>query len=434
LATPVSRSATSPALREARPVGETPLDAAAIRDLSRLTLGAIRRHPWVLSSAILSCLAASFAFSQILPRSYHAECRLLAQRNLVMPALGNPRRSVPVDSDTPTRGVPEMVLSRDNLVSLIKHTDLIERWSAERGPLLQLKDLILERFRSPPTPAQRLEALIGILEKRLRVTTDETTVTLAIDWPNARTAAELLQAAEDNFLETRHSGEVSTIAETIAILEGHAADVRATIDSTFSQIESARLAQPKSARAHPPASDDAELVAEPLQPAPQLDQHLQEIESREFAEAPIDSPPASEADREREQARSADPGGQSESELTDAPTGAKERRRIEYPKARLKIAFDNYDDLQRRIDSARIELDTAEAAFKYRYRVIEPVVVPRRPSSPNGPAIWTAGGLLGLFLGLFLVFGMDLRGEFIHSAWQLEQRFKIPVLVELREK
>jgi len=405
----------------------TPFDLTVLRDAGGLTVGAVRRHPWILSAAVAVGLVASFAFWQILPRSYHTECQLLAQKNLVMPSLGNPRRTVPLESDLPTRGVADVVLSRENLISLIKHTGLLERWSTERAPLLQVKDWAWSRLRKPPTDTQRLEALVGILEKRLTVNNDDTSVTLAIDWPNARTAADLLQVVEDNFLAARHATEVSTIGETISILEGHAADVRAIIDSTFAQLESVPAGR-SPGRSTPKTLPDSAVAADPLLEAEREAVHLRAIEKKELADVSVRS-----VARHPDADRSDDLAGP-EPGSSDEVVPGREEARVAYPKARLKIALDNYDDLQRRIDAARIELDTAEAAFKYRYRVIQPVVVPQRPTSPHGLTILMTGALVGLLAGLSLAFGRDLRGEVVHAAWQMEQRFKIPVLVELHDE
>ena len=67
----------------------------------------------------------------------------------------------------------------------------------------------------------------------------------------------------------------------------------------------------------------------------------------------------------------------------DSAKAEEEDTRVEYPKTQLKIAADNYEDLLRRIDAARIELDTAQAAFKYRYRVIRPAEIPARAAKPR---------------------------------------------------
>jgi uncharacterized protein involved in exopolysaccharide biosynthesis len=414
--------------------GTTPFDARIVREVWDMTAGTVRRHPWILGACTAAGLCSSFAFWQVLPRSYHAEWQLLAQKNLMMPALGNPRRSVPEDSDVPTRGAADLVLSRENLISLIKHTGLLERWPVERAPLQHLKDWASARVGKPVTDAQRLEALLGILEKRLKVSNDDTSVTVAIDWPNARTAADLLQVAEDNFLEARHASEVSTIAETIAILQGHAEEVRTVIDSTFTTLESGQggtstgpLLKASSGGVSPEELAQAERDA----------RELRAIETEALGN---DSVPeqAERTDRERNAERARERGAPDDDRAlgmeSEEATPGHEEQRVSYPKARLKIALDNYDDLRRRIDAARIELDTAEAAFKYRYRVIQPVVVPQRPTSPHGLMILASGALAGLLAGLALAFGRDLSGEVIQTAWQVRQRFKVPVLVEIRDE
>ena len=39
----------------------------------------------------------------VMPKTYHVQVKLLAQRNEVMTALSNPGRAVPWDADSPTR-------------------------------------------------------------------------------------------------------------------------------------------------------------------------------------------------------------------------------------------------------------------------------------------------------------------------------------------
>ena len=78
-----------------------------------------------------ACVLAILALFSLFPATYHTETRILAQRNLVMPALGNPHRSVPIDSDTPTHSVSETILTRENLLALIADLDLPRRWDTE---------------------------------------------------------------------------------------------------------------------------------------------------------------------------------------------------------------------------------------------------------------------------------------------------------------
>jgi uncharacterized protein involved in exopolysaccharide biosynthesis len=462
------------------------IDYRAIAESLSLGFGALWRNRVRATVVFLLFVSVSAALIAILPRSYHTESRILAQRNLVMPALGNPRRAVPIDSDTPTRAVSETILTRDNLVALIKQLDLMDRWEGERAPILKVRARILDKIRKPLTEPQRLEALVGTLEKRLKVTTDEGTVTIAIDWPSAHTAFELVQTAQDNFLRARHETEVSTIDETISILEGHANEVRKTIEETLDQIEKVRSSlalpaahgQPRRKRSSPDNAALAELrgaldekrrqISElETQRAQQLGQLNVQLAQEKATYAPahpivisteqsikdLSVEPAALATLRREESelteqyiqfKEVQVGNEKPgffAPLVAAPTQmtAREREkaeeeedeRIGYPKARLKIAGDNYEDLLRRIEGARIELDTAQAAFKYRYRVIRPADVPERPSSPKVPALLAAGVVLGLLSAFFSSLAAERRGNKIQASWQVERALHVPVLVEI---
>ena len=368
----------------------------------------------------------------------------------------------------------------------------MDRWETERGPFFHWMDAVRDRLRPPLTDAQRLDALIGVLEKRLHVSTDDATVTIAVDWPNAHTTYELAQAAQENFLDSRHATEVSTIGETIAILEGHAATIRTTIEDTIDQIEKTRAgevpARPAVAGAPRPVVGhrrNSVYSAELSELKVALDAKRKEVSSMEdsrrtqlsqlhaqLAQQKAIYAPAHPAIIDTEQSikdLSVDPPQLAalkaqeqelseqyiqETELASAvdptegmvrvrpPPAAKDKdkdkdaeddERVEYPKARLKIAADNYEDLLRRIDSARIELDTAQAAFKYRYRVIRPAEIPEKASKPNVPMFLIGGAFLGILAGMFAALALDLRGDHINAAWQIEQRLKLPVLVQIEK-
>ncbi|MCL2013012.1 MAG: hypothetical protein FWG75_09530 [Cystobacterineae bacterium] len=98
----------------------------------------------------------------------------------------------------------------------------------------------------------------------------------------------------------------------------------------------------------------------------------------------------------------------------------------------LRMSIAKVQELQMRLDSARIELDAARAAFKYRYSVVKPAQMPKRPISPNRPLISIAGLMVGALLSVFICFLFDFLGGRIIEAWQVEQRLKLPVLSEFR--
>ncbi len=98
----------------------------------------------VVAFTALLTLGATGALLLVLPRTYHVDAQLLTQRNTVMPALGNPGRTVPTDANVPTRAAAETVLRHDNLLSLMKQTDLLNRWERDRSPVLRLKDWVVK--------------------------------------------------------------------------------------------------------------------------------------------------------------------------------------------------------------------------------------------------------------------------------------------------
>jgi len=76
--------------------------------------------------------------------------------------------------------------------------------------------------------------------------------------------------------------------------------------------------------------------------------------------------------------------------------------------------------MRERIDSARIDLDTARAAFKYRYSVVIPPQVPRGPIKPKTPLVMAGAVIAGLVLALFATTFADFRAGVVLKHWQLE--------------
>jgi len=106
---------------------------------------------------------------------------------------------------------------------------------------------------------------------------------------------------------------------------------------------------------------------------------------------------------------------------------------LEYERGQLRLLFNKYNALRERIDGARVELDTAQAAFKYRYSVITPPQMPRRPLKPNSLVVLAASVLGGVFFALFAAALLDLRSGRLLEGWQLERRTGLRVLAEIRQ-
>ena len=130
---------------------------------------ALRRH-WFLLALVWSCFVTlAVAAAVMLPREYWTETKLLARKNSIMPALVHPQRTIPSSSDAPTQSASELVHERDVLLSIVREGRLAEHWAAARPPLFRLKDELRARLLGSLTQAQVEDALVEMLDRRLRL-------------------------------------------------------------------------------------------------------------------------------------------------------------------------------------------------------------------------------------------------------------------------
>ena len=59
-----------------------------------------------------------------------------------MTSLSNPTRPSRPEADDPTRAASETIHHRDNLMSLIRQTNLVNEWERPRSPIGRVKDRI----------------------------------------------------------------------------------------------------------------------------------------------------------------------------------------------------------------------------------------------------------------------------------------------------
>ena len=462
------------------------VDFALLRHRVMFVVHSVQRQWPVLVSTFLAGLLVTLVVWVALPRIYHVDVELLAKRNSLMPALGNPGRTVPLDADAPTLGAAEAVLRRDNLLSLMKKTDLLKRWEETRPKLLKLKDRVTDLI-DPVAEEDRINAMVGLLEQQIKVFTADATVTISVDWKEAALASDLADTAMQNFLAQRSEVEVSTIAETISILEDHAKSLREAIETAIDELgkrpdpSRAQPAEPTGAPAAVPRRDPAQeaLRAEAAEVRLTLEakrraiKQMEESRRRRMAELQTElaqqravyadahpnvvtieqrivaldgETPQLTALRRDETELMAQAAKLAEVRLAGSPeragpvetvqSGAKRRQeaealRREYARTSLRFAMEKYDSLQDRIDSAKIELDTAKAAFKYRYSVIRPPVLPRRPVKPKLPVVFGMGAIASVLLAVLAATLADLRSGRVLENWQVEKLLGLPVVGSL---
>jgi uncharacterized protein involved in exopolysaccharide biosynthesis len=242
------------------------LDLRQIANYARFVVGSIRRHKILAVGTFSLALALTAGAAFLMPKTYHADAKLLAQRNAVMAALSNPGRAIPWDADAPTRSAAETVLRRDNLIALIRQTNLMTEWERTRAPILKVKDSLMALFGHRPTEEEKLDQIVGLLEAQMKVVAGpvgDGTVTIDLDWPNAQMAYHLVESAQQLFVEARQAAETAAIAESIAILERYAATLHHDISGTLAELQNTQ-AQRRPAPGTPKAVLPARL---PLMPS-----------------------------------------------------------------------------------------------------------------------------------------------------------------------
>jgi uncharacterized protein involved in exopolysaccharide biosynthesis len=207
------------------------LDLAKIKAILGFFLRAPRRHPRFAAAVGASVLFLSVLLAAVLPRTYTAEVRILAQRNVVLPTVEG---SLPTEE--PTKGVVDEIMKRDSIVALVKGLDLVKRWDATRMPALRLKDLVLGLFHGPLTEDQKVRALVGILEERIAVTAETDSFKVAVEWPDPQAAYDLANAAYTNFLDSRYEMEVGIFTERLRILEMRAQLAAQDVDESITGL------------------------------------------------------------------------------------------------------------------------------------------------------------------------------------------------------
>ena len=497
------------------PPGTEPelFDTQLLRQMVGFVFRGVRRHRFLAALSFLVMVLLGSVAAVVLPRTFHVESRLLANNNDLIRALGNPRSSLP--SEDPTRAARELVFAHDNLVSLIKQTNLMKNWEETRPGIVKLKDKVVFFVAGDPTEEDRIDAMVGLLEKKLQVGTDQQTVTISIDWHDAQMAYLLVETAQQNFLETRHVTEMTAISEALSILEMHGGQLQKMVDDALHELERVRDTRRKGSLGGPgtmpgPESGSVAFAPEP-KPQPVQDRSdapssateqelaqlkfllnskkralgdLEDFRSRRVTEltAQLQEQKVQYADqhpivmdmRQRIQALKLDSpqmshvkgdidaleheyrrkGGRDPEALIEPsrPRNASMRRvsapqmaqaamtnseladdpLVEFSRNNLRVAAAKYEELLMRIDSARIEQDTTRAAFKYRYSVVRPASVPKKPVKPDVAIILAVTAVLALFTALMAGALRDWVSGRLVEAWQVERALGLPVLSQVK--
>ena len=104
---------------------------------------------------------------------------------------------------------------------------------------------------------------------------------------------------------------------------------------------------------------------------------------------------------------------------------------VVYARGHLRDAMEKYSALRAQIQTAQIDLETARAAFKYRYNVLTPAEVPRKPTKPNVLLVLLVALFAALVSAVTIAVIADVRSGVLVERWQLETILGSPVLGEI---
>jgi len=473
-----------------QPRHEDPLFASAlVRDLLGFPWRAVKRHRTLAVSLFLLIFSAAALSTIVMPRHYLVSTTMVAAKNNVMPALGNPRRAVPSESDAPPRLAVEAVMRRDNLVEIIRETNLLAIQGKLRSPLGRVAGFVKERILGKkPTADDQLKMVVGLLQGRLWVRPDQQgTVEIGIDWPDPESAYRIVQSAQQNFIEQRHASEINMITESITILQSHVGEAQQSMQEALSALKAARpdIVVPdaprpvaNSAKKQQSTAQQAQILTLQTQLSAKqgLIRDLESSRSQNLAQlqtklsdlrhtyGPAYPEVAATEDRikalqmdspqlvtlKQEQATLQNqlnafgsPGTddapstsisdaafarQMLDRITRARSDSADNPQVIYAQSRLKMATNDYEDFLSRLEDAKIELETARAAFKYRFNVVTPAEIPKKPFKPKVPLLLAGGVFLGIMFGVFAATALDFISGRVVEKWQVQRQIGLPIL------
>ena len=434
-------------------------------DLARVVAGSARRRPWTFILVFLLGMGGASAYFVLRTPVYFVEARILAQRQQAIPSM---MRTTGAD-EAPTRTATELIHQRENLLALIREANLPLPTNADVG------NSAASRALGNPDE-DPMSSLVTRLDRALKVTTGDGVITISIEWPDPQQAYHLVEAAQQNFLESRQVLDITAFDEAISLMQGRLAVLRqqmekeeardaaasSSVDPAPSRVDDdSRAVSPRNGQATEEMArlksmlDSKERSVRDMEDArrrrlvdlqSQLEERRgvyseahptiialrREIEGSSRESSQLVALRAEESKlREEYRARlAAEPRPRMGSTSRPAP----QRPYREGPGLegdRLREARAQYQNMLNRVNEANLALDTARAAFRHRYTVIRPAEVPRAPHSPRPAKVFGLGAALSLLLAFVAAAMPDLRSGLIRERWQVERGLGLPVLAEV---
>jgi len=463
------------------------VDVGLLADYAGFVMRSVRRHLLGALLTLVATMGVVVLVANQWPRTYQVEGRLLVRHSGLVSSLVNPDRARAREGEEPTAAAQEVVHSRENLLNIMKATNLMVEWERTRIPLLKFKDRFMTTLTGPRSEEQRIKSMVGLLEDRLQVHVGERgTVDFVGRWPDPQIGLQLVDKAMQNFLEYQKATEAAAIVDSIAILDKSASALESQVNVTLGQLPAPARVRRAAAPVRrvvpdgPPAEAMVRLarIRSALEERQQGVARLDAVRTQQLAEAQArlssalalytDGHPTVVALRQaaatlanespelvaaRRDVRALVADYDALSTNVGAATATAERERLmsmgETPAPalpfdlirgsndadpiglRLKNQMSELATIHARASAARAELLSAEAGFKYQYSIVRPPQLPQGPIRPNAPAMLAAGAVASVLLALAFAVAADLLSGRILEAWQVERYVRAPVSLRI---
>jgi uncharacterized protein involved in exopolysaccharide biosynthesis len=197
-----------------------PLSVSELLDFGRYCMRAVLRHPRLGLSLFFVAVGIAFMAALAMPNTYSVTARILTKRSYIIPSLVSPQRAIPIDSDRPTHGAAETILSfsfREELFEAVNLRLLLERYQSRYERFYSKLQTIVG---GEVDPRKIRAGLIELLGRSIEVDVIHgRVISIEVTWSHPAVAHTLAQAIVDQYLRHQKGAEIDEIHDTVDIIQ-----------------------------------------------------------------------------------------------------------------------------------------------------------------------------------------------------------------------
>lgn len=378
------------------------------------------------------------------------------------------------------------IRSRTTLDSIIKDAKIVDKWDATRPRHRVLLDSLGRSLGNKPVgPEQKYQAAMGMLDTKLKLNIDQTTVTISCDWSDGTVAKDIVQSAINRFIDARYATEVGSIPAEIKVDEEQLEAVRQELEklsptSAPAKEKPTQIMAPsalvvtnnevdliKRAELDRKLADAKEKQGAAAQKLANLEQQKNErvgqLNNQVAERSAILGPenPEMKALRAQLDFAQKDPpelsSARAQKDATDrdvsdiagqlgvvipkpaprlamTPVVTDDKKKVDdNTQQKIDAARARYNDAKKQLDEENKKLRIAEVRFKNKYTITNPPQEAFAPKKPVGVMVAIGGAIATMFLVLLLAAMRDRASGILFEAKQVRDKLRMPVLGDIKE-